>query len=67
MKPKENKCNINFMCTHSEKKPCVYFKPNQDAEKICDYMGISVNNCCSSVASVNRMVLELKKQGIEIK
>jgi len=58
MELKDNQCKIIFFCNHSEKKPCVYFK---GAAYYCRYHGENYE-CFSSIANVNRMTIEIKKQ-----
>lgn len=53
---KENKCRIDFACTHTKRDPCVYY-----AEILvkCDHkIGFG---CYSAVARANRMTLLLKE------
>lgn len=55
---KENKCSIVFFCDHSEQEPCVYFSgSNKDCKFFDEFC-----NCNSSIANVNRMTLEIKRQ-----
>lgn len=55
---KDNECAVIFTCSKNF-QDCVY----RDGKEGCKY---KINNlCCSKVASVNRMVLELKNLGIE--
>lgn len=61
---KDNQCEIEFLCNHCV-GPCVYFIQGKDG---CKYkFTFGQDYCESKVAQVNRMVLELKKHGIEIK
>ena len=62
---KENKCDIFFKCYDRESTKCVYFKSNEDAPLICEYMGIAFGNCNSSIAIVNKMKNELQRMEVK--
>lgn len=58
MNPKANKCRLEFHCFHTPSDPCVYRKAESYGCKYGKGM-----HCQSSVAQVNAMVNEAKKQG----
>ncbi len=64
---KLNKCSVKFLCTHSEKNPCVYFYGDNVCCKdrvikfSCTDCASQWSYCTSSVALVNAMTLELKE------
>jgi len=58
---KENNCKLVFVCRYE--KTCVY-KSEETGRCKFNKKGL----CCSAVANVNRMVLELnKKMGFDLK
>ena len=67
--PKDNKNRVMFFCPNRMDSECVYY--SEGPNKFCKYsvhQGTVINECIcnSSVANTNRMVLELKKNGITI-
>lgn len=64
MEIKKNECQPFFNCGHTAENKCIYhvetYSPN-----VCALNNIS-GGCCSNMAQVNIMILELKKHGIEI-
>ena len=51
----DNQSQIVFVCHDSKDTPCLYYN-----KKFCDDKCF----CHSKVAQVNRMILELKKNGV---
>jgi hypothetical protein len=60
MKPKPNNCVVVFYC--SNEKNCVI---NNDGDKCKHKVGID-GRCTSSLASVNAMVIKLKRLGVDV-
>ena len=60
-KLKKNKCAIIFTCCHNPpNEPCVYFRKRAKSE-YCGYLSEN-HECLSSLANVNKMTLEIKRQ-----
>jgi hypothetical protein len=68
--PKPNKCGIVFLCGNSEKDECVYYIPGKKgnvAEIIfCKHADEIFLVCTSSIARVNRIILEAQKMGVDM-
>lgn len=60
----DSQCKIIYLCDFDSKDDCVYRKP--DGSIKCKYKIFNVDSkqifCTSSVANVNKLCLEFKKQ-----